>query len=89
MKTKIHIQVGDKAGTIEVIGYEAPWRREIFSWDDEPEQRFFEKAMTDDPHDVSKHHSIYLGYHPKCSCCWLNIPHTENYHRASLENEDR
>lgn len=25
------------------------------------------------------------GYNSKCSCCYLGIPHSENYHRKRLE----
>ena len=29
-----------------------------------------------------------MDYHPECSCCWLNIAHTEDYHALKMENRN-
>uniref|UniRef100_A0A6M3IML6 Uncharacterized protein n=1 Tax=viral metagenome TaxID=1070528 RepID=A0A6M3IML6_9ZZZZ len=29
------------------------------------------------------------GYDPDCSCCFLGFPHSENYHKQSLERHEK
>lgn len=37
--------------------------------------------MVAGPNDTSPYHHTYpTGYDEHCSCCWLNIPHSEELH---------
>lgn len=73
-------------GTGEIVGFEAPWRLDVYRPND-PDPRtpwlnaVTERKMATGPNDVSPAHAIYpSGYDAACSCCWLNIQHTEDMH---------
>jgi len=72
-------------GTAEIIGYEAPWRIEIYRpfkvhpaepWNREVRERI----MAVDASDASTRHDKMNSYSSECSCCYLNISHTVDLH---------
>lgn len=79
-----------KFGTWEVVGYDGGRRREIYRPHEvhpkEPwNKEIHESAMCLNHEDVTPHHAVYpSGYNAECSCCWLNIPHTEALHQAKV-----
>ena len=52
-------------------------------------ERFAERCFATGPNDKSNAHNsmtCYGGsYDPRCSCCWLNFGHTEEYHKRYTE----
>lgn len=71
-------------GQSEILRFELPWRVERYTPAD-GRPAVIEREMCTGPLDDSPHHSTYpTGYDSACSCCWLNIPHTEAKHRACL-----
>lgn len=87
--------VNGRYGTWEILGYEGPWRLEIYRPHDpsprEPwNHAIRERHMCDGPGDESPAHGYGPGeYVPECGACWLNIPHTERHHRAEVERAAR
>jgi len=74
-----------KYGTTEIIGFEAPWRTEIYRPFEvhprEPWNREIrERTMALGPRDVSPGHNRSDDYNSKCPCCYLNISHTSDLH---------
>jgi hypothetical protein len=76
-------------GTIEILGFRGPWRIERYrtdgSWTLEGRRPYVdEKSMCASHDDTTPRHPIYGGYDADCSCCWLNITHTEAKHRRCV-----
>lgn len=70
-------------GTFEVAvePFESPWRTDRYTPHREGSKSVLERRMADGPKDESAPHAMYPnGYDSRCSCCYLNIPHTENLH---------
>jgi hypothetical protein len=77
-----------KYGTAAVAGFEGPWRLETYQPNDgsRPVQ---ERTMVASHADYSpRHNKATYGegaaYDSKCSCCYLNITHSERKHAACI-----
>jgi len=73
-----------KYGAAEIVGFDAPWRREIYRpinvAPNEPwNAAINERCMATGPDDDSPRQSM-AGYHSACSCCYLGITHTTALH---------
>ena len=84
MKTTTTVGTVIKAryGTIEVLAFEGAWRREVYTADDG--KRYRESTMVANHRDVTPRHNKMDHYDSRCSCCYLNITHSEAKHAASL-----
>lgn len=75
-------------GTSEVVGFDAPWRREVYRpFQVHPKEPWNaavrERCMATGPSDATPR---YRGrYHSDCSCCYLNITHSEAQHARSVK----
>lgn len=72
-------------GTSEVVGYDAPWRREIYRpFEVHPKEPWNaavnERSMATGPDDATPRHDKVRDYDAHCSCCYLNITHTQALH---------
>jgi hypothetical protein len=65
-------------GTLYVGPCDGAWRRDIYV--DRDGRRHEEGAMHAGEGDVSPRHDKLDHYDSRCSCCWLNICHTEDRH---------
>ena len=73
-------------GTIEVIGYERPYRIERYTPND-GRPAVIERRFSAGPDDTSGPRSVYpSGYDSRCSCCYLGFSHTEAAHEKSSGN---
>lgn len=87
-----HVTHTYKYGTATVVGFDGKWRAEVYRpfavnprepWNAE----VYERVMSDGEHDDSPRHETYpTGYDSRCSCCWLNISHTEMVHAGRVAN---
>lgn len=73
-------------GAIEIVGYEGPWRLEIYRPYTVPKNEPWnatirERSMATGANDDTPRHDM-SDYNPECSCCWLNITHTDALHVA-------
>lgn len=79
-------------GTLHVGAFRAPWRDDVYH-PDRPEKwqanGIVEPAMCSGSGDTSPRHDKSANYDPRCSCCWLNITHTQAKHTGALESHGR
>jgi hypothetical protein len=93
-KSTIGSTVAGRYGNYEITGYEGSWRLEIYRplvqiasepWNNAVHERHMCTGTTDASPTV-----LGDAYDARCSCCWLNIPHTRAKHdqcvAAKLEN---
>lgn len=79
-------------GTLVVGRFEHPWRVDVYRPKNPQkyasgrvESEIVEKTMAAGPGDKSSRHSTYpTGYDSRCSCCYLNITHTEELHAKEI-----
>jgi hypothetical protein len=92
-RAAIGIRIRHQYGEVEIVGFDGVWRREIYRpfevHPSEPWNReIHESAMALNHSDTTPHHSKYpTGYNSKCSCCYLNITHTEALHARKVGKE--
>ena len=76
-------------GTLEITGFEGPWRREIYHpFEVSPHEPWnaavVERTMVVDHKDMSTRHDKCTYYDSRCSCCYLNITHSVNKHAEEI-----
>jgi len=76
-------------GTSEIVGYRSPWRIEIYRpFNPHPKEPWnaevTERCMALNAADTSPRHDKSVRYDSACSCCYLNITHTEALHKSRL-----
>lgn len=83
-----HVTHTYKYGTATVEGFEGPWRMEIYRPND-GNRPARERTMVTGPNDDSPRHNKMnygegAGYDSRCSCCYLNITHSERKHALCI-----
>ncbi len=76
-------------GTAEIVAFAGPWRIHVYRpfevHPSEPWNREIrERVMARDVYDDTPMHDKITGYNADCSCCYLNITHTEACHATRI-----
>lgn len=94
VKPKVKMVFEEEYGDSEVQSFERhddyngqPWWWRNESYHSKLDgQVYYQKIHCLSDSDFSRSHSCQVGkgYDSKCSCCWLNIPHTDGVHKHNI-----